>query len=72
MGMVRAGSSPIFTASRSQTVMILVVANKAGSSTRFVTSAVAMVTPESTPNCWIGTKLENANVRKPRKRATVA
>jgi hypothetical protein len=70
-GIVRAGSSPSFTPTRSHSVMIFVVPSTAGRSTRFVTSDVAIVMPASTPKSWIGTKLENAKVRNPKKSATV-
>ena len=70
-GMVRAGSSPSFTPSRSQRVMILVVARSAGRRIRFAPSAVVMVTPARMPKFLIGTKPESEKVRKPRTSAMV-
>ncbi len=60
-----------FTATRSQSVMILLVASSAGSRTKLAPSAVTMVVPASTPKFWMGTKREAAKVRKPAASATV-
>src|SRR5207249_909334 len=67
----RADSWPSFTPTRSQSVITLVVASSAGKSTRFAPSEAAMVKPVRMPKFWIGTKLENPKVRKPKKSATV-
>jgi hypothetical protein len=51
--------------------MIFVVPRTAGRRTRFATSDVAIVMPARTPKFWIGTKLDSANVRNPKKSAAV-
>jgi len=51
--------------------MIFVVERRAGRRIRFAPSAVTMVSPARMPKFWIGTKLDRAKVRKPRKSAPV-
>ena len=67
-GIVFCGSRPSLRYSTSHSVMILVVANSAGSNSTSAAKETASVAAASRPNCWMGTNVEPASVTKPRNR----